>query len=370
MQTTGRREFIGGSVALATGFLLQGCRFSAGRLVSPGTRVYDEARVQLDHGVMCGAAVGCTDCDECLYVGRQGPQTDAAPVDGRTRFDLASLTKTVTASVCATLVTEGLLDADAPFTHYFPEHVLGRDCTITVRDLATHTSGFGDFSKARYSEDEAVHGGAAAIEAELRGKRPERPRGSYRYSCYNYVLLGTVAERAGGQALDVLAGKRVFAPLGMENSRWSPIADDGHIVTTPLPLRNGRLCPTGVVHDEIARHAGRPVGNAGLFSTLPDMLLFAEDLLRRRVFPKAHYELLFTPAFSADGDSRSFGFDMGEKGRPEGVSSHAIRHTGFTGQFLCVDPERDFAGVVLTTRRPGGTLSSRKRLFSLMLSGR
>lgn len=367
MNELSRRGFLGGAAAAVAGLLMPGCQTVERPPSARCRRIREEALRQISDGMILAAAVGGAGNDEPVFVGRQGPSADAAPVDGRTRFDLASLTKTVTASVCASLVAEGRLDPDAPFTTYFPEHALGLVCRVTVRDLATHSSGFGNFSGRRYSEDPKVNGGAAAFEAELRSKLPQRPRGAYCYSCYNYALLGTVAERAGGKPLDRLAEERVFGPLGMTETRWWPVADDGHTVTVPLPMRDGRLRRTGEVHDEVARYAGRPIGNAGVFSTLPDMLRFAEDLLRRRVFPRAHYDLLFAGTFRAGAERRSFGFDMGDNGRPEGFSPASIRHTGFTGQFLLIDPELDFAGVVLTLRLPGGkgSLGGRHRLLSL-----
>ena len=269
-----RRDFIRGAAFAAAGCLAPGCRLLSGRYAAESEAVRREALRLVADKLFLGIAVGRNECSEPVYVGRTGPSDDAASVDELTRFDLASLTKTITASVCATLVTDGSLDPEAPFTEYFPEHVLGKSCEITVRDLATHSSGFGNFSGRRYCEDPSRHGGAAGFEVELREKRPERPRGTYCYSCYNYALLSTVAERAGGKSLDRLAAERVFGPLGMTRSGWWPVADDGHVVEVPLRMRDGKLRKVGEVHDEVARYAGRPVGNAGVFSTLPDMTRF------------------------------------------------------------------------------------------------
>ena len=369
MNSMRRRDFIRGAALAAAGCLASGCRLLSDRYAAEGETVRNEALKLVADKLFLGIAVGRNDCPNPVYVGRSGPSDDATSVDELTRFDLASLTKTVTASVCATLVTDGLLDPDAAFTQYFPEHALGTSCKITVRDLATHSSGFGNFSGRRYCEDPTRHGGAAGFEVELREKRPERPRGTYCYSCYNYALLGTVAERAGGKRLDQLAAERVFGPLGMTRSGWWPVTDDGHVAEVPLRMKDGKLRKVGEVHDEVARYAGRPIGNAGVFSTLPDMMRFVDDLLERRTFPAAHYDLLFNGTFRTGNVCRSFGFDMGES-RPEGFSRRAIHHAGFTGQFLCVDPELSFAGVVLTLRCPGatGTLTARRRLLSLFCS--
>ena len=359
-----RREFLGGVAALVA----SGCRSVAGRRSPRYERVLEAARAQIADGVVLCAAVGGSDGDEFVYAGRQGPQADAAPIDELTRFDMASITKTITASVCATLVTDGLLDPDAPFTEYLPEHVLGKTCEISLRHLATHSSGFGNFAGWHYVENVAAEHGAIGYADELFAKRPVRPLGTYCYSCYNYALLGTVAERVGGAPLDRLARERVLDPLGMSHTGWWPIPDDGHAVTVPLPMHDGKLRRTGEVHDEVARYAGRPIGNAGMFATLPDIMRFVTDLLDRRHFPKAHYDLLFTGTFRSGGKCRSFGFDLSDDGRPVGFSAASIRHTGFTGQLICVDPVLGFAGAVLTLRCPGekkGTLGGRNRLLEL-----
>ena len=41
---------------------------------------------------------------------------------------------------------------------------------------------------------------------------------------------------------------------------------------------------------------------------------------------------------------------MTDTKRPKGLSRRTIFHSGWTGQTICVDPENDFAAVVLTSR--------------------
>ena len=110
------------------------------------------------------------------------------------------------------------------------------------------------------------------------------------------------------------------------------------------------------------------------FSTAPDRLLFAADLLRRERFPKAYYDLLFAPSFDGDGHRRSFGWDMTAakstftSWTKTAFSDKAICHTGWTGPAIAVDPVRDFAGVVLGNRLASKqkTMGPRLHLLDLM----
>lgn len=254
-------------------------------------------------------------------------------------FDLASVGKAFTASLCARLVTAGKLDPDASFTKYLPEHVLAKEsCEITVRDLATHSSGF-DNSKPYQVPD------MSEFHRELFAKRPAfGRREKFCYACSNYILLGKIVERLTGENLDAAARRLLWEPLGMTHTTWFPVKNDGHVVQFPGPH------PIGQHNDDACFFSPDPLGSGSAFSTIGDMRLFVTDLLEQRHFSKDHYALLFTPTFDNDGARRSFGFDMGAEYRAKGLSPKTIYHSGYTGQSICVDPETDFCAVVLTSR--------------------
>lgn len=104
-------------------------------------------------------------------------------------------------------------------------------------------------------------------------------------------------------------------------------------------------------------------------STTGDMLKFVGDLLARRTFPNAYYDLLFGVSYGPEGKARSFGWDRGlENPPPEGWSAATIAHGGFTGNTIAVDPVNGFAGVV-PTNRTGDRLKAyagHRRLLALM----
>jgi CubicO group peptidase (beta-lactamase class C family) len=131
-------------------------------------------------------------------------------------FELGSVTKTITGVLLATMVVSNDLRLDEPIGDFIDA---GANASITLRELATHTSGLprlapnleaGAFSPtdpyAVFTADRAE----AALQALDRSDA-----GNYEYSNFGYQVLGLLLERASGLPYADLAGDRVFTPLEM-----------------------------------------------------------------------------------------------------------------------------------------------------------
>lgn len=366
-----RREFLKLAAGVSTlAGLGTGCTtWSRSRALADAlARARTEAQDQMARRLFTGAAFARSDVGEAGFVGWQGRGPETGAVDERTLFDAASLTKTIVAGVLALQVVEGKLDPDAPFVRYLPDHAAGWDCPVTIRQLATHTSGFGHAIAPARPANPTLRLPSRPFEERLLAQKPERAPGHCKYSCFNFQLLALIAERVGGRPIDELAKEKLFRPLGMARSRWWPVVDDGHVMHPDvMPPENFVVRTVGCVSDPPAYHADRPTGNAGLFTTLDDLRRYTADLLHREHFPQAYYDLLFACAHEEGEYRRSFGFNMSAAGSVPGLSSRTIHHGGYTGQYLCVDPETGFAGVVLTVRSAGeGTYRGRLRILSLL----
>ena len=315
-------------------------------------------------GLACASSRGDMYLEGSLRIG--GPKL---PVTDESLFDLASVGKTQTAALCALLYADGRLDVDAPFTEYIPEHVLAKEnCRITVRDLATHSGGF-DNSKPYMVAD------PAAMFEELYRKRPVWPRGErFCYACSNFVYLGLIVEKLTGLDLDAAARQMLWGPLGMSRTTWNTVVGYQDVAEYPQSTYGGPKRKIGEHNDICAHLAPRPMGNGANFSTAPDMLKFVTDMLRRERFPKAYYDLQFAPSFEKGGYRRSFGWELtAEKSAyfvwaKTGFSSHAICHPGWTGSVIAVDPNHDFAGVVLGNRIASKekTMGPRMKILDMM----
>ena len=265
-----------------------------------------------------------------------------APMREDSVFDIASLTKVVgTAPLLAFCIEEGLVDFDAPFTEYLPYR--GKlPAPVTVRHLATHCSGVQ--INYPYFPGEAEKMMQAILSEDF--ARP--PETLYEYTCTNYILLGLLIERVTDRRLEELAAERIFAPLGMTDTRWgAPPAG-----ALPRTIRTINADP-GVISDHGARAiAPHRIGNAGIFSTADDLAKFCRMMLDGGggLFRRETRELFFRNQAPRNMAARSLGWNLDPSCIPHGLSEATIYHTGWTGQAMWIDPETERFLLVLTNR--------------------
>lgn len=272
----------------------------------------------------------------------------------RTIYDLASLTKVVaTTTAVMLLVQDGVMELNAPVSRYLPAFSGGGKEQVTIRHLLTHTSGLPaganiNAESARESLDRAI----AVSLVRAPGARVE-------YSDIGFIVLWAAAQAAHGGSLPELLRERVYEPLEMWSTGFTP--GESCWQCAPTEDRPGFR---GTVHDPLARRLGGIAGHAGLFSTVHDLSRFAAMLVNGgeldgvRVLQKGTIDL-FTMR-QPGAETRALGWDTpSEEGEGAGglrISRSAFGHTGFTGTSLWVDPERGTWTVLLSNRtyRPNG----------------
>ncbi|MDE2820552.1 MAG: serine hydrolase [Chloroflexota bacterium] len=155
------------------------------------------------------------------------------PVTLDTRFRIASISKTFTATGILQLRDAGKLRLDDPVSQYLDWFDLRyRDAPeITIRNLLTHTSGLPRDSVNAMWTDCAAPDWEEFI-AQTRSRQPTRaPYENYAYSNLGYSLLGgIIAAVSGGSWADYLR-QNVLAPLGMTETYPVPDAEDAQLAT-------------------------------------------------------------------------------------------------------------------------------------------
>jgi CubicO group peptidase (beta-lactamase class C family) len=314
---------------------------------------------EVDSGAFPGAVVAVGQHGRLALlaaVGRYG-QSDPRPVDSTTVYDLASLTKVVGLTTAVMLLArDRVIDLDAPVQRYVPAFQGRWKDRVTVRHLLTHSSGLPAW-RPLYVEATTRAGAFALTDTT---PLTAEPGARTIYSDLGAIVLTQVVESVAGERLDVFLERRVFRPLGLRSTRFRPPPDWRDRVAPTEQSADGTVI-RGTVHDENAWRLGGVSGHAGLFSTAPDLALFAAwmlDAWHGRAMagrPSLPPELVrrFTARQGVPpGPSRALGWDTPSEPSSAGSrpSALAFGHTGFTGTSLWLYPEHDLFVVLLTNR--------------------
>ncbi len=284
--------------------------------------------------------------------GRLGWTARSPEVDPETTvYDIASLTKVVGITTAAMLLFDaGQLDLDAPVQRYLPQFAGANKAKVTVRHLLTHHSGL---PAGRILWRTAATP-RAAKQMVLDTPLACAPGKCFVYSDLGADVLGWVIETISGQRLDVFLRQRVFEPLAMTDTRFTPPAAwKSRIAPTADVSRRGYEI-RGEVHDENAHALGGVVGHAGLFSTAADLAIFAQMMLNRGTYNGVRLVADSTVALFTQRQAgpRALGWEMAEgvRGAGDYLSPSAYGHTGFTGTSMWIDPERQLFVILLSNR--------------------
>ncbi|WP_326834449.1 serine hydrolase domain-containing protein [Amycolatopsis rhabdoformis] len=309
------------------------------------------ARAQ-ETGVFSAAAWSVGTADEVLDRGVLGTRWHGGPAaTEHSLWDLASVTKPIVGLAVVALAERGLLDLDDPLPRHLPAYAGGDKASITVRQVLTHTSGLPGGTPL-YREHTTRD---ALLEAIRIGPLRSAPGTRVEYSSQGFILLGLIAEVAGGAPLDRLVADLVTQPAGLTATGFGPaggfLADA--VATEDCPWRGRVVC--GQVHDENAVVLGGVCGHAGLFAPLRDVERLGQVLAggaQALLKPASHAAMIacHTEDLALRRGLAWQGLDG--PGSPVGTALEptAYGHTGFTGTSLWVEPARGRYYVLLTNR--------------------
>lgn len=220
------------------------------------------------------------------------------PVTRDTLFDLASVSKQMTALAAALLVAEGALDPKAPVAEVLdvlPVVHAGSRRPIVLDDLVRHTSGLPDYlddDAPGLDFDETTSD--ADVLAWLAGMPLDaEPGATFAYSNTGYLVLGAlVAAVEGAASLDAVLQARVFGPLKMTSTASGAPAD-------PARRAAGYV---GIDGDfEPSAWDTSVEGDGSIFTSLADLARYEAALAGGGLIPDALHDTLFADGRFADG---------------------------------------------------------------------
>ena len=285
-----------------------------------------------------------------------------------TVFDIASLTKVCpTSTLALSYILEEKLSVDTKVIDYIPELQTNYRDDIRVFHLLTHSLDYRvPMKNLRTLPAEGI------LQALYTYQFDKAPGADFNYGNPASVLLGIILQRLTGKDLQQQGRERFFIPLGMTRSGWDPLTRDWN------PIPKDEISPTeicsfrgreihGEIHDESAWVLRKlfPVGSAGMFSCVPDLLSFVQMVMNdgaasngNQIAPKGILKMVCENAFegnaaskysSATGACTALGWELNsEKFMGTHVSPHTFGKTGFTGASIVADTEKGAAVVLLS----------------------
>lgn len=321
-------------------------------------------QVMLESGVP-GVAVAVVHQGRTAYMGGFGVRRVGQParVTPDTVFQIASISKSVTASVIATQVTQGTVHWDDPVKKHLPGFRLSDPYVsshATIGDFMAHRSGLpfaagDDLEQLGYDRE--------TILQRLHLLPLDTFRLSYHYANFGTTTAGQAVAAAAGKPWEALVEDALFKPLGMsssssrhsdylarENRAWLHAYENGRF--QPLYDRNPQAqAPAGGVSSSVrdlaewmkfllaeGRHGEKAVADAQ--ALLPAMQ--PQSVPGRPKNPAAR-----TSAYG-------FGFNVGNEASGRVGLSHSGGFVLGAGTNFRLLPSADIGIVVLTNGAPVG----------------
>ena len=133
------------------------------------------------------------------------------PVKPETIFQSGSVGKQFTATAVMMLVEAGKIGLNDPLTKYFPDAPPSWK-NVTVRELLSHTGGFGDYPKNFNFRKDWTEPQLLKLVESIPLAYP--PGTKWEYSNLGYLTLGILIHRVSGEFYGDFLQKRIFLAAG------------------------------------------------------------------------------------------------------------------------------------------------------------
>ncbi|KAF9900324.1 hypothetical protein EC991_007479 [Linnemannia zychae] len=171
-----------------------------------------------------GLSVGVLHKGKLIFAEGFGKRNRNDPVTAETLMPIGSMTKAMTAAAIGELVAEGKLDWDTtPVSKFVPEALFGDPVLtseLTLADYLSHRSGL-PHDDIAWLNTTATRGD---IFKRLKHMKLSAKLGTQvQYSNIGYTIAGEAAANVAGIPYEKLVESKVFGPLGLSNTGFSPI---------------------------------------------------------------------------------------------------------------------------------------------------
>lgn len=224
-----------------------------------------------------------------------------------TKFNIASITKMITAVATLQLYENGKVKLNKPIGEYLPDYPSKkvRDL-VTIHQLLTHTSGNNnnlDYWKTNNLEYKNVSDFARLFEKDTLLSKPGT---KYDYSASGFIILGLIIEKVSGLNYYEYVRKNIFSIAKMTNT--SEIDIDAIVANKASGYTTFLQEDRSPRKNEYYLTKASPAGFH--YSTVEDLYKFSKALRSYKLLNKETTELMFEPKVKGYNTNLGYGIDV------------------------------------------------------------
>ena len=242
-----------------------------------------------------GAAVAVRLNGETLFETGVGYQdlNGEAPMLANANFYIYSVTKSLLAIASLYLVSQEILDLDAPAQFYLPD--LPLNTSITLRHLLSHTSGLPDygnmpayFDAVKASPTEPWSRTTFLDLAQTQVRFP--PGKGWAYSNIGYLVLRCILERVTGLSMQQLLSQVIFSPLSLQRTFASnTLSNAANLTPGYTKFWSGDMQNMAQIY-----HPGW-VAHGVVVSTAPELVKIIDALFLNKILNSSFVQQMLCP---------------------------------------------------------------------------
>lgn len=253
-----------------------------------------------------------------------------------TIFNVASLTKPITAIVALKLVEQGKLDLDESLYKYWIDPDIAKDPRnkkLTTRFILSHQTGFKNWRWL--NEDKKLH-----FDFE--------PGKGYQYSGEGYEYLRKALENKFKKTLQQLAEELIFRPLKMQDTKY--IWDKN----TDVSRYAMNFDQNGNTYEIVKNNTANAADD--LLTTIGDYGNFLTNIMNGNFLSEKTFNEMVTPQTSSEkGKYFGLGFEIYDFGKGEYVLAHGGADEGVRA-IVFIIPKTKQGLLIFTNSDTGGNL--------------
>ena len=228
--------------------------------------------------------------------------------DIKTKFRIGSSSKSITSVALGKLIENKQLNLDSGIRYYVPFF----DATkprITVRQLASHSSGIRNYKDKEFNSDAEYPGIEESMQVFMYDTLLFKPGEKFAYATYNYTVLSAAMEQITKTKFLDYMQKTVFAPLGMKNTtadyKLRPITDKAEFYNYDAKAEKYKKAPEVNISNKWA--------GGGFLSTPSDMVRLGNALVSGSILNTTTTAILWTPQKLNNGKINGINYAIGWK---------------------------------------------------------